>query len=69
MKKSSNKSKLNFNCATIIELNDSQLKQIYGADLVEAVKSAVVSFTQNTNNTNFAIVQAAVNFTQTIQQP
>ncbi|MFC4816582.1 MULTISPECIES: class I lanthipeptide [unclassified Flavobacterium] len=70
MKKQSENNKLLFEKTSIIELNDNQLMSIHGADLGDAIQSAVVSFVQNLPaGTNAAVVSAAVNFAQTLQMP
>lgn len=68
MKKEKRISKLLlFEKKSITELNDNQLIRIKGADLGDAVKSAVVSFTNNTFDTNVAVSAAIVSFYKTLQ--
>lgn len=68
MKKEKSISKLLlFKKKGISELNDNQLFQIKGADLGDAVKSAVVSFTNNTFDTNVAVSAAIASFYKTLQ--
>ncbi|HKX86618.1 MAG TPA: class I lanthipeptide [Flavobacterium sp.] len=70
MKKQSENNKLLFERTAIVELNDDQLMTVHGADLGDAIQSAVVSFVQNLPaGTNAAVASAVMNFAQTLQMP
>lgn len=70
MKKQSQSNKLVFEKAVIAELNDNQLASVYGADLISAVQSAVVSFVKTMpSGLDQAVGSAMVTFAQTMQLP